>query len=1028
MKIKIRSLILKCVSLVIIIGIVVAISIGTSIAYFWQMQLDRILCPPITDSAAVALGAKEGQQLAKQVISEGAVLLENKDNVLPLSKDDDRRVNIFGYNSVDWMHGAGSSGSSGRVMKENSTSEIIDFTRAMTRYGISYNSELQEIYKQWSAPVRVVENIGASQFDIKEAPMSVFSDDVLARAEEYSSTAFVVISRSTVEGVDASTEQRKSGPAQANDPLRHFLEISTEEEELLNYVGSHYEKVIVLLNVALPMECGFMDTIPGLDALVHVGQTGTQAVSALPALLYGDDSFSGRTADTYSYDITKYSPVGAQSNNWFESGGLGNKSSYRGDSVRSVEYIEGIYVGYKWYETADVEGVWANVDNEYGKGYDGVVQYPFGYGKSYATFDWTVKSVSPAAGSDITEVDENTRITIDVEVKNTSDIYFGKEVVQAYVTVPYYEGGIEKSHVSLVGFAKTEKLAPQASETVTVEIDVEDFLSYDCYGENDNDHIGWELEHSTADQKYQIKLMKNSHEINTVDFATDTDNRTDVSGIIEYNVPKDLTFDTDFYTDNPVGNLFTGDSAIDGASLDGSDGNVAIPWMKRENFAADENYSIPERTSEIKGRTLSDKEFANYDYSVERARAWDNATVDEFGDPVYDGEVKWGVDSGLKVADGVTGGEIYELGYTLGADYDAPEWKAVLDQIPVDEAAAMLGPCISGNKALPSIGKPKLQSLDSISQICGFTSGDKGTGNPNPVMLAQTFNKELMHQFGLAFGQDMNSLNVQSVYGPGANIHRSPRGGRNFEYYSEDTYLTSVTCCLVIRGIQDRGCSVELKHLVANEVEFNRGRLCTYMTEQTLRETYLRPFQRAVQEENCTGIMSAYNNIGSIWAGGSVALLTGVLRKEWGFKGLVDTDWTSQTGFVYGEIAEQLRAGGDLGMGFGLNATDNTLRYDETSTTRLQYQMREAVHHTLYSWLSAKYQGRQYVETGGETSVFGFTIESWKWWRVLLPIIDVFVYGGCAVWAIALFIPGSKKPLFGKKAAAVKDDGGENNG
>ncbi len=1022
MKIKIRSLIWKGISLVLIVGLIVAICIGTSTAYFWQMQLDRILCPPITDSEAVALGAKEGQQMAAQVITEGAVLLENKDNVLPLSKDDDRRVNVFGYNSVDWMHGAGSSGSSGRVMKENANSEIIDFLRAMTRYGISYNSELQEIYKSWAAPVRVVENAGAGQLDIKEAPMSIFSDDVLSRAEQYSRTAFVVISRSTAEGVDASTQQPKNGPAQNDDTLRHFLEISAEEEALLTYVGSRYDKTIVLLNAALPMECGFMKTIPGLDALVHVGQTGTQAVSALPALLYGDESFSGRTADTYSYDITEFSAVGAQTDNWLEGRMVTNKSSHNGDAVHTVEYVEGIYVGYKWYETADVEGVWANVDNVYGKGYDGVVQYPFGYGKSYATFDWTVKAVSPSAGSEITEVDETTRITVDVEVTNTSDVYSGKEVVQAYATVPYYEGGIEKSHVSLVGFAKTQKLAPGSSETVTVEIDVEELLSYDCYDENGNGHVGWELEHSDADHKYLIKLMNNSHEIRTVDFATDTDSREGVPAVIEYDVPEDLNFDNDFYTDNPVGNLFTGEDAIDGASIDGSDGNVAIPWMKRENFAADANYSIPERTMEIYSRTLSDKEFANYDYSVERAEAWDNAAVDEFGDPVPDKAPNWGVDSGLKVADGVMGGEIYDLGYTLGADYNAPEWDAVLDQIPVEEAAEMLGPCISGNVALPSIGKPALQSLDSISQICGFTSGNKGTGNPNPVMLAQTFNKDLMHQFGLAFGQDMNSLNVQSVYGPGGNLHRSPRGGRNFEYYSEDTYLTGVTCCMVIRGIQDRGCSVELKHFAVNEVERDRGRLCTYMTEQTLRETYLRPFQRAVQEENCTGIMSAYNNIGSIWAGGSAALLTGVLRREWGFNGLVDTDWTSQTGFVYGEIAEQLRAGGDLGMGFGLNATDKTLRYDETSTPRLQHRIRDAVHHTLYSWLSAKYQGKQYVEEGGETSVFGFTIDSWKWWRVVLPILDLFVVCACAIWAIAVFVPGGKKPLSKKKAPAGGDD------
>ena len=1023
-KLNIKSLIVKIVSAIMVVAIMIGTCVGTSIAYFWEMQLDRILCPPITDSEAVAQAAKEGQKLAKQVLTEGTVLLENNNDVLPLSKDTDKKVNVFGYASVDWMHGAGTSGSSGRVMIENANSEIIDFTKALTRYGISYNSKIQNIYKEWSAPVLVVKNPNSTSLGIKEAPLSIFSDAVLAEAKDYSDVAFVVLARTTAEGVDASTSQAKTGaPGQSNDNSRHHLEISTEEEALLRYVGANYDKTIVLLNSSLPMECDFMKTIPGLDACIHVGQTGTQAVSGLPSLLYGDESFSGKLTDTYSYDITKHTPVGTTG--WLMPGSTTNKSVYNNQAVNTVEYVEGIYVGYKWYETADVEGVWANVNNQYGKGYDGVVQYPFGHGLSYAEFEWTVKAVSPSAGSAITQVDQNTRITIDVEIKNVSTKYSGREVVQAYVTVPYYEGGIEKSHVSLVGFAKTGILAPQATETVTVEIDVEDFLSYDCYDENGNGFKGWELEHSSSDQKYDVKLMKNSHVISKVNFAMTGDNRTGVDGIISYEVPEDILLPNDFYTGNKVENLFTGEDAIDGASLDGSDGNVQIPWMKRENFTADEKFSIPDRT--ISGRTLSTKEFANYDYTVARATAWDNATTDVFGDPVHTEDVKWNVNKGLKVADGIRGGEIYELGYKLGADYNAPEWEDVLNQIPISEAAAMLGPCISGNIALPSIGKPSLSSLDSINQIGGFTSGDKGTGNPSPVLLAQTFNKKLMHQFGLAFGQDMNSLNIQSVYGPGANIHRSPRGGRNFEYYSEDPYLAGVACCMVIRGIQDRGCTVELKHFVVNEVERNRGRLCTFLTEQTLREVYMRPFQRAVQEENCSGIMSGYNNIGTIWTGGSQALLTGVLRKEWGFKGLVDTDWTSADTFAYGGIAEQLRAGGDLGMGFGLNACDNTLKYDETSSNRLQYQIREAVHHVLYSWLSARYQESQYVPAEGDANISALSIETWKWWRVALPIADMLITCACAIWLIAVFVPGDKTPIFkGKDVDVNSSEGGAN--
>lgn len=1021
---KALSLTGKILSGVGIVGISVALGIGNYEAYFWQMQLDRILCPPIIDSDSVQSGSAQGQTVAKEIIKQGSVLLENKDHVLPLSKDTDRKVNVFGYNSVDWMHGSASSGSSGRVMRENANSEVIDFLRAMTRYGISYNTKIQDAYTNWAEPLKIVDNLNVSQLGIKEAPMSIFSQELLSEAEAYSQTALVVISRSTAEGVDAAATQKKTGPGTVGDSTRHFLQISTEEEELLTYVGSHYQKVIVLLNCPMPLECTFMKTIPGLDALVHVGQTGTQAVSALPALLYGDESFSGRTADTYATDINQFSPVGASDNSWFAGSNLNNHSSYKNEGVNSVEYIEGIYVGYKWYETADKEGVWANVDNEFGKGYDGVVQYPFGYGLSYATFDWTLKKAEPAIGSAITALDKDTKISLDVEVTNTSGTYSGRDVVEVYVTVPYYEGEIEKPYVALVGFAKTSLLGPGQSETVTVTIKGEDLLSYDCYDSNNNGFKGYELDHSTTDHPYQIKLMENSHTIKKMDFDLGDDRRNDVDGILDYSVPETLTFPNDLYTGQPVHNLFTGDAAIDGSSLDCSDGDVKIPWMKRSEFTANANYSIPERTDEIRHRTLNDKQFSHYDYSVEKANAWDSATTDSFGEAVdQTTKVTWSASTDYKVADGVTGGTITDLGYKLGKDYDDPDWDKVLDQVPVSEAAEMLGPCISGNKALPSIGKPALSSLDSINQIGGFTSGDKGTGNPNAVMLAQTFSPELMHQFGLAFGQDMNSLNIQSVYGPGANLHRSPRGGRNFEYYSEDTYLTGIACINVVQGIQERGCSVELKHFIANEVEFNRARLCTYMTEQTLRETYLRPFQRAVEEAGCSGLMTAYSNIGGAWCGGSEALLTGVLRKEWGFHGLVDTDWTGVTGFVYGEIAEQLRAGGDLGMGFGLNATDKSIHYDETATPRLQRQMREAVHHVLYSWLSSREKEKEYVETSGETSVHGFSIESWKWWRVVLPILDAFVIGDLLIWAIAVYVPSKKNPQGPKKEEENADSG-----
>ena len=291
-------------------------------------------------------------------------------------------------------------------------------------------------------------------------------------------------------------------------------------------------------------------------------------------------------------------------------------------------------------------------------------------------------------------------------------------------------------------------------------------------------------------------------------------------------------------------------------------------------------------------------------------------------------------------------------------------------------------------------------------QIKGFAGKPRGTGNPSTTILAMSFNKKLIYNYATNFANEMKALGVQGVFGPGVNLHRSPFGGRNWEYFSEDTYLTTVLGCTIVRGLQNYGCSVEMKHFALNECESWRYACATWLSEQTLRETYLRPFQRAVQEENMTGIMSAFNRIGARWVGGSFGLMTGVLRKEWGFNGYVDTDWT--TG-IKGTIDEQLRAGGDLGMACSLGQSI-TYDYSQANTTaRFQHQLRLAVKHVLYSWLQSKYQASIYVPSEEEEITTSFSINTWQWWQPAIIGINCAVYFGCAIWLICLFMPGKKK-------------------
>lgn len=997
-----KSLIIRIVCCVFMAILVAAIIVANAIAWEYEDAIDSLLTQPVPDPEAAQKAQAAGKAMAIQVETDGAVLLRNENNTLPLDTQTDRKVNIFGYGSVEWSFGALGNGTSGMVRPESGTDrkDFIDLCRALTRYGISYNAALQNFYRSWCEPA--FENIDANSLDkdlvmtLCEPDISAYSQELLADAEAYSDTAIVVLSRLATESRDQKSYQPKRGTGQNSDTGRHFLQISTEEESMLRYVGSHYEKVVVLINSANAMELGFLETIPGLDACMYVGFTGIYGATAIPQLLYGASAPSGRTADTYPYSNT-LSPAGW--GNWFGSGTYAN-GGY------GTDYIEGIYVGYKWWETADAEGVWDNIDNEYGTGYDGVVQYPFGYGLSYTTFDWDVTSVTPSAGSEIKPGD---KITVEVNVTNTGSAA-GRDVVEAYVTVPYDKAGdgIEKSYVSLVGFAKTDTLVPEASQVVKVEIEVEDFESYDCYDKNDNGFCGYELEAG----QYEVKLMTDAHNIKEVS----VNGGAKQEGKFVFNVSQTVEIELDPVTQQPVGNLFTGKDAIDGYALDGIETdetgagyNANIPFMSRKDFAP--GYTIPERTGEVRNRALSEKAAEALAYTAEKAAAWDEAETDAFGNPTNRNPVTWGVDSGLRIVDGQ--GKLTEVGKALASDYTHGDWTTLLNQVTFNEAKTLIGPARMGNAAVNSVGKPRLISYDSVVQVKGYAGTPRGTGFPSSIVLAQTFDQTLMYQFGLNYGNEMVSLSVNNIFGPGVNIHRSAFSGRSWEYLSEDTYLTTVAGCMLVRGIQNRGRGVELKHFLLNEQE--DGRFCcrTFLSEQALREIYLTPFRKAVTRENATGIMTSYNAVGANWAGGSEALMLGVLRGEWKFRGTVDTDWTADSTGRCGTIDEQLRSGGgDLGMAAGLGGGDLGLTYEQsTASNRLQNQMREAVHHVLYGYVSALAQGEAYALNPDEgfSSIVSLRIDGWKWWPLLLATLDLVVGFGCAVWLFLLFFPKGKK-------------------
>ena len=1027
MKLNVKQYVKLGVIAVVLVVIIVAncILLEPTMA----QNISGLLCPPVYDEDSLAASRAGGKELSEQIAAEGAVLVKNN-GALPLDYVSESSVNVFGHASIDWVYGGSGSGQVSPEQNDN-RNDNTDFLEALQNYYVNTNTDLTDMYRRFAGPLGDPGSIGTlydAFYRLTEPSINdkkFYTDELLDGAEDFSSVALVVIGRHAGETEDPTRIQYKNKAD--NDTSRHYLEISTEEEELLRYLGSNpaYEKVIVIVNSTNTMELDFVDTIPGIDACLVVGATGTSGVDGIPPVLYGEISPSGHFTDTYAYDMatnvswlrTSAQGIGHYTNGQelYPTGAGSNAGSTRRDAPAFIDYIEGVYVGYKWYETADVMGIWDDYsidvyDNDgqliTRSGYEGVVQYPFGYGLSYTTFDWNLLDISLADGSDITD---QSSITMQIEVTNTGD-FDGKDVVQVYLEAPYTDGGIEKSSSALVGFVKTPTIPAGEALIVSVTLDASDFASYDHSDANANGFCGYELEQGD----YKIKLMTDSHNVKNVGRITGQV----TPGVFTYTVQQTIKMETDKITGNKVENRFTGTGAYDVASLDGLnlDGTVdqEIGYISRHDFP-----DPLEDIDPVADRTMSAEVKKYNTWNNTLASEWDNATTDMFGNPVPTA-VTWGqkptkdqlVDpaTGISYADDIgsdgyakiaKNGTVTQLGFLLGSDYNHPLWNVVLNQISLSEAVSLITGASFGNKAINSVGKPALSDLDGPSQVKSFNAAaPRGTGFPCSTVLGQTWSHSLCYSFGLNYGAEMNNLGVDGVYGFGANLHRSPWGGRNYEYLSEDGFLAGELLTEEVRGLKNTGKYTYLKHLVLYETEHERDSMYTWCNEQALREIYLKPFQKAIQEGGCVGIMSSYNRIGNTWTGGSEALIEGVLRYEWGFNGVIITDYVDGWSQNFMAIEDAVRAGGDLLLG-GRNSGLDT-GYDDT--VRIQAKAQEVCHHMLYTYLSAKETNRQYnimieenPNADAEQIVSGAKIDSWEWWKVALIDLDILVVGGCVV-------------------------------
>lgn len=695
------------------------------------------------------------------------------------------------------------------------SSDAVGFYDALENSGIEYNKDLYEIYADFTGTkvdTGLIGYVGTvlEQFfggGQSEMPINKISEKVMKKAADFSQTAIIVIGRVGTEMKDLSIEK---------------LNLTADEKAMIDKVCNEFSDVIVVFNISNIMDMSWLEDYDNIKAAMIMWLPGEVATNSVGEVLTGKVNPSGKLADTVSYDIEDH-PASRNFGNYMYKGILGIPKYF-------VNYSEGIYVGYRYFETFAPEKV----------------MYPFGYGLSYTDFEWNVKSF----GSD------GEKINITVEVKNTGKVA-GKDVVQVYFSAPYYEGGIEKSAIELAGYKKTSELKPGESETVKVSFDIEDMASYDS-----KDEEAWVLDKG----EYKIHI---SHDVR------------DAEKTFSYEVPEKIVYKTDRKSGAEVKNLFGF-----------AEGN--IEYFSR----SDPEETYPQVPSDYKATA-------------------DVKNSDKRPEPETEGEKP---KTGVKYKDGaITLKDVAE---------DESLWDAFLDQLTVSEMIELIADCGYETTAVKRLGIPATSDNDGPSCIKGeggLLYRDCGLAFPVATALACTWNDELAEEFGEIIGEEGKQLGTHVWYAPGCNIHRSPQGGRNNEYYSEDPLLSGKISAAVIRGAQSKGLIVTVKHFVANEQETNRqsNGLYTWLNEQSLREIYLEPFEISVKEGNARGIMSAYNRIGAQWCGGSKALITDLLRNEWGFDGFVITDASidlSGDGYLDPVLAVYARNSGILTMLYVVSA------------------------------------------------------------------------------------------------------------
>jgi beta-glucosidase len=619
-------------------------------------------------------------------------------------------------------------------------------------------------------------------------------------------------------------------------------------------------------------------------------------------------------------------------------------------------YQEGIYLDYRYYETRYEDAV-MGTGNAGDYNWSTTVAFPFGYGDSYTTFEYSDFNVTESADA----------FNVTLKVTNTGSTYSGKETVQLYFQSPYTDydkaNGIEKASAELCGFAKTDILAPGTSETVNITVDKSELRTYDA--NNAKTYI------VDAGDYYFTAATDAHNAVNNILAAKgytveNTDGRMTADGDVALTYKwTNAALDSTTYATSENGTAIT--NLFDEADPNKSSSEPGeVTWLSRSNWVA----TFPTQPVVLNAtQTLADHlAFTRYDGS--KADSVEMPTL--------------GADNGLALVS------------MIGAEYDDPQWDTLLDQLTFNEMVNTITLGFHNTAAVESIGKTRTkdengpQGLTAALTAMCYTSED---------VMAATFNVDLINDVGRCIGEDCLAMGYSGLYGPGINMHRTAYSGRNFEYYASDPFVAGTICAAEVNGIQSKGVYVYLKHVALNDSESSRRGVNTWLNEQAAREIYLEVADKAITDGGAWSVMTGFNRWGATWCGAYDNLLTGFLRGELGMRGMIITDYSGSSKYM--DLADGLIAGSDI-----WDSPDPTIhttlapKYENDAY--IVTEMRESMHKILYTVANSN-------AMNGWSSADRLKVIT-PWWKTALYALDTVlaVLTVLCIWRLVVAIKRKK--------------------